>query len=77
LAAAHAAHTTGTYTVGAAAPVLSEKVPAGHAVQPAEPASEYIPAEQLAHTVDAVAPDEAAYLPAAHWLQALAPDETA
>jgi len=73
LAVAHVAHTTGTYTVGAAAPALAEYVPAAHAVQLVEPASENVPAEQLMQTAEADAPENAEYLPAAHGLQALAP----
>jgi len=61
------------------APSVADAVPAGHAVQVAEPAAEYVPADenepalQLEHTLLVVAPVELEAVPAAHSVQLAAP----
>ena len=43
---------------------VSDAVPAGHFVHVAAPAAEYVPAMQLTHDIDDVAPAVAEYVPA-------------
>jgi hypothetical protein len=67
---------TGVAHTASAVGVHATEAPAGHAehgVHTAAPGALYAPAPQAVHTVPAVAPATALYMPAAHAVQAEAP----